>query len=64
MVFGNHACVPKHRHETFRQRQALRRAGTGLPAKLHRIAFSLNNNLKLEMNQGISEDRNFGRKDP
>jgi len=25
----DHACVPKHRHETFRQKQALQRAGTG-----------------------------------
>jgi hypothetical protein len=25
----DHACVPKHLHKAFRQRQALRRAGTG-----------------------------------
>jgi hypothetical protein len=25
----DHACVPKHLEETFRQREALRRAGTG-----------------------------------
>jgi len=50
-------------HVAFRQRQALRRAGTGLPVELHRIAFSFNSNLKQEMNQGISEDRNFIKKD-
>jgi hypothetical protein len=35
----------------------------GLPVKLHRVAFSFNSNLKQEMNQEISEDRNFIKKD-
>ena len=49
------ACVPEHRHETFRQKQALRRAGTGSArgAPLNHGVFLKNLEIKLEELQDI-----------
>jgi hypothetical protein len=53
---GDHACVPKHLHEAFRQRQALGRAGTGLPVGLHRLLLRILKRIDLAIEVSILWD--------